>query len=117
MPKDSAFLMEQGVERQICSGPERAHPLMPSSGAVADVAGPACERRAASRSESAAQVLFNLLPGKLCRDAGLRSRLARVATRGGPFEHTLHDALADAGNPKQVIGHAELPRRRFDRGS
>src|SRR5579864_8478676 len=67
------------------------------------------------RLSSAAESLLHLSPRELRGFPGPLAGLMGVAARGRPFEGAPHDALADAGDTKEVVGHAELPHPRLDR--
>ena len=56
------------------------------------------------------QYLFHLQPSKFGQQGRFRSGFDRMGARGGPVHHALGDALRDARDAEQVVGHVEIPR-------
>src|SRR4029077_9550880 len=68
-----------------------------------------------SPAGSGAEMLLHLVPGQFRGGACPGASLPRMAARGGAFQHTLHDALADAGDAEEVVRHTEFPHLPVDR--
>src|SRR5579859_1794582 len=63
---------------------------------------------------SAAETLLDLTPGELRGLARPLARLVGVMAGCRTLERAAHDALADTGDTKKVVRHAELPYPAFD---
>src|SRR3954470_7666794 len=62
------------------------------------------------------QDFLDLRPAELGERPRARAGFARELARGGAIHHALGDALRDAGDAEQVVGHVVVPDRRVDSG-
>src|SRR5688572_21444852 len=60
------------------------------------------------------QYFLDLQPAELCQQRRFRSGLDCMRARRGAIDHSLGDALRDARDAEQVVGHVEIPGRRVD---
>src|SRR3954465_204721 len=58
--------------------------------------------------------LLDPRPAQLGERPRARAGLARELARRGAVHHALRDALRDAGDAEQVVGHVVVPGRRID---